>query len=59
MYRSTVFTRATAIWALVAAALMAVPSNFGTVGVVFALASLLPWAVFAILVARGLDRLST
>lgn len=59
MYRSTVFTRATAIWALVAAALMAVPSNFGTVGVVFALASLLPWAVFASLVARGLDRLST
>ncbi len=59
MYRSTVFTRATAIWGLVAAALMAVPSNFGTVGVVFALASLLPWAVFAILVARRLDRLST
>ena len=31
---------------------MAVPSNFGTVGLVFALASLVPWAVFAVLVAK-------
>ena len=58
MYRSDVFTRATAMWGLVAAALMAVPSNFGTVGLVFALASLLPWAVFAVLVARGLFALA-
>lgn len=50
MYRSTVFTRATAVWGLVAAGLMAVPSNFGLVGLVFALASLAPWSVFAILV---------
>jgi hypothetical protein len=54
MYRTEVFTRATAVWGLVAAALMAVPSNFGTAGLVFALASLLPWAVFAVLVARCL-----
>jgi hypothetical protein len=33
------------VWGLVAAALMAVPSNLGTVGMVFALASLLPWAI--------------
>lgn len=59
MYRSAVFTRATAIWGLVAAMLMAVPSNFGTVGLVFALASLIPWAVFAVLVARRLLSLST
>jgi hypothetical protein len=58
MYRSDVFTRATAVWGLVAAALMAVPSNFGTVGLIFALASLLPWAVFAVLVARGLFALA-
>ncbi|HSJ33884.1 MAG TPA: hypothetical protein VLB85_02410 [Acidimicrobiia bacterium] len=58
MLRSTVFSRATALWGLAAAVLMAVPSNFGTVGLVFALASLLPWAVFAILVARRLFRLS-
>lgn len=58
MLRSTVFTRATALWGLAAAVLMAVPSNFGTLGLVFALASLLPWAVFAILVARRLFSLS-
>lgn len=57
MYRTPIFTRATAVWGLVAAALMAVPSNFGTVGIVFAVASLLPWAVFAVLVARRLFRL--
>ena len=54
MYRSAVFTKATATWGLVAAVLMAVPSSFGTVGLVFALASLLPWSVFAVLVARRL-----
>jgi hypothetical protein len=58
MYRSAVFTRATAGWGLVAAALMAVPSNFGVVGMAFALASLVPWAVFAVLVARRLLRLA-
>jgi hypothetical protein len=59
MYRSEVFTKATAVWGLVAATLMAVPSNFGTVGVVFAMASLVPWAVFAVLVARRLFALAT
>lgn len=58
MYRSSVFTRATAVWGLVAAALMAVPSNLGTVGMVFALASLLPWAIFAVLVAHRLFALT-
>jgi hypothetical protein len=42
------------VWGLATAALMAVPSNFGTVGLLFALASLVPWAVFALLVARRL-----
>jgi hypothetical protein len=54
MYRSEVFTRATAVWGLVAAALMAVPSNFGLAGLIFAMASLVPWALFAVLVARRL-----
>lgn len=54
MLRSEVFTRTTAVWGLVAATLMAVPTNFGTVGLYVALASLFPWSVFAILVARRL-----
>lgn len=58
MYRSAIFTKATAAWGLLAAALMAIPSNFGTIGVVFALASLLPWAVFAVLVAGRLRQLA-
>lgn len=49
-----VFSRATAVWGLAAAVLMAVPSNVGTVGLAFALASLVPWAVFAVLGARRL-----
>ena len=57
MLRSAVFTRATAVWGLVAAVLMAVPSNFGLVGLMFALASLAPWSVFAVLVWRRLLRL--
>jgi hypothetical protein len=58
MLRSEAFTRATAIWGIVAAALMTVPSNFGAVGLWFALASLAPWSVFAVLVGRRLFALA-
>ena len=54
VFRSQVFGQATAVWGLVAAVLMVVPSNIGTIGLILALASLLPWSVFAILVARRL-----
>lgn len=57
MWRSSAFSRATAAWGLVAAALMAVPSNFGVVGLMFALVSLAPWSVFAVLVWRRLRTL--
>lgn len=58
MWRSAVFTRATAAWGLAGAVLMAVPSNFGMVGLMFALASLVPWSVFAVLVWRRLLELA-
>lgn len=58
LHRDPVFSRASAAWGLAAAALMAVPSNLGAVGVGFALASLLPWSVFAVLMARRLLALS-
>ena len=58
MLRSTVFTRATAVWGLVAAVLMAVPANFGQVGLAFAVLSLVPWSVFALLVGRRLLQLA-
>lgn len=58
MLRSSIFSRATGVWGLAAAVLMAVPSNFGTIGLVFALASLAPWSVFALLVWRRLLHLA-
>jgi hypothetical protein len=54
MLRSAAFGRATAYAGLLAGVLMLVPSNFGTAGLVFALASLPPWAVFCGLVAASL-----
>jgi hypothetical protein len=58
MYRSAIFPRATAAWGLTGAVFMAIPSNFGMIGLVFATASLLPWSVFAVLVARRLFALA-
>lgn len=54
IYRSSVFSRGTALWGLAAAVLMAVPSNLGTIGLAFAVASLVPWSVFAVLTGRRL-----
>jgi hypothetical protein len=39
---------------LIAGVLMTVPSSVGTLGTFMALASLLPWTVFSVLIARGL-----
>ena len=58
MLRSSVFSRATAGWGLASAVLMAVPANFGPVGLAFSVASLVPWSVFAILVGRRLMHLA-
>lgn len=58
MLRSSTFSRATAVWGLAGAVLMVVPSNFGPVGLAFAIASLAPWAVFVALVGRRLLQLA-
>ncbi|MGB7385056.1 MAG: DUF4386 family protein [Rhodococcus sp. (in: high G+C Gram-positive bacteria)] len=59
MLRSSIFSRATAVWGLVSAALMTIPTNFGTVGMVFAIASLVPFSVFAVLVGIRLLELAS
>ncbi len=59
MLRSSIFSRATAVWGLVSAVLMTVPTNFGTVGMVFAIASLVPFSVFAVLVGKRLLELAS
>lgn len=46
-------------WALAAGVLMLVPSTFGTLGLLFSLASLAPWTVLCIVAGRGLLRLGT
>lgn len=53
MFRSQFFSRGTAITSLVSGVLMTIPSTAGTVGLVFSLASLVPWAVFLVLIARA------
>ncbi len=59
MLRSSIFSRATAVWGLASAALMTIPTNFGTVGMVFAIASLVPFSVFAVLVGIRLLELAS
>lgn len=55
--RSRVFPPPAAYWGLAAAVLMSIPSTAGTIGLVFSLLSLLPWAVFALIIARQLLRM--
>jgi len=57
MRRSPVFSRATAAWGLAAGILMIIPSSAGMVGMIFALASLAPWAVFLVLITIRFTRL--
>lgn len=56
--RTPALGRSTWWWALAAGLLMLVPSSFGTLGMVFALASLVPWSVFCIVAGRRLLRLA-
>ena len=57
MLRSKVFARATAYWGLAAGVLMIIPSTAGTIGLIFSLLSLVPWAVFAAQIAIKFTRL--
>jgi hypothetical protein len=48
------FSKRTAIWGLISAFLMTIPSTFGIVGLIFSIASLVPWIVFSILISKQL-----
>jgi len=54
--RTSDYGRTTAHWGLAAGVLMVVPSTAGTVGVVFSLASLVPWYVFCVRLAVAFHR---
>ena len=58
MLRTTVFNKVTASFALASGILMSIPSSAGSVGMVFALLSLIPWGVFSVLAALRLLKLA-
>lgn len=58
MLRSTVFSRTTAVAGILQGAMMLVPSSMGTIGLVFALGSLVPFVVWFVLIAVQLLRLA-
>jgi hypothetical protein len=57
MLRSNIFSKTTAHLGILAGVLMIVPSSAGTLGLYFSLASLVPWAIWLVLVARRLFQL--
>lgn len=54
MLRSKLFSKPTAYLGISAGVLMLIPSSAGTLGLYFSLASLIPWAIWLILVGRRL-----
>lgn len=54
MLRSKLFSKKTAYLGLAAGILMIIPSSAGMLGVYFSLASLVPWAIWLVLVGRRL-----
>ena len=58
MLRTTLFNKVTASFALASGILMSIPSSAGAIGMIFALLSLIPWAVFSVLAALRLLKLA-
>jgi hypothetical protein len=52
MLRSESFSKGIAVVGLISGILMSIPSSAGTIGLIFSLASLIPWAVFLILIIK-------
>jgi len=58
MLRSPLFRRSTAVIGIAAGVLMVIPSTAGTIGLIFSLASLVPWAVFCVQIGLRFLRLA-
>lgn len=56
MWRGRILGRATGLVGLITGLAMLVPANAGTIGLVLAMLSLIPTAIWLILLARGLNR---
>jgi len=57
MLMDNTFSKATAIWGLIAGGLMIIPSTAGMLGLILSLVSLIPWTIFSILIAKRFFRL--
>jgi hypothetical protein len=58
MLKSNFYSKTTAIIGISSGILMAIPSSAGTIGVIFSLASLIPWAIFIILISKKFFQLA-
>jgi high-affinity K+ transport system ATPase subunit B len=58
MFQNKIFSKATAIWGLISGILMLIPTTAGNLGLSFGIASLIPWTVFSILIAKTLFKLN-
>lgn len=58
MYRSSLFSKKTAVIGITSGVLMVIPSTAGTIGLIFSLLSLIPWVVFSALTGRKLLQLN-
>ncbi|MHB9054762.1 MAG: hypothetical protein ACYC2P_01235 [Paludibacteraceae bacterium] len=58
MFQDDTFSKSTAVWGLISGILMLIPTTAVTIGLTFGIASLIPWTVFSILIAKRLFRLS-
>jgi Domain of unknown function (DUF4386) len=58
MLHDFTFSKPTAIWGLASGVLMLLPTTAGTIGLIFGIASLLPWIIFSILIALRFFKLS-
>ncbi|PKO05029.1 MAG: hypothetical protein CVU41_14050 [Chloroflexi bacterium HGW-Chloroflexi-3] len=57
MLRSDIFNKTTAIIGIISGVLMSIPSTAGAIGLVFSLGSLIPWAIFLVLISRKFNKL--
>ncbi len=58
MLHDSVFSKKTAYSGLASGILMIIPSTVGTIGLIFAIASLVPWSIFSVLVSKELFQLA-
>ncbi|GMQ57257.1 hypothetical protein AN1V17_16520 [Vallitalea sediminicola] len=59
MLNSSVYSKLIAIFGFISAFFMMIPANFGTIGIVFSLLSLIPWYIFCVLVSKVFFQLSS